>query len=905
MKWYQLEINQLAQELSTHMGNGLTNDQAQTKLAEHGPNELAGKAGASLWEMILDQFKDFLVIILIAASLISVVVGEVADSIVIIIIVILNAVLGVSQERRASKALQALQQMASPQAKVIRDGHILEIPSRELVPGDLVILETGDYVPADLRLTESINLKIEEASLTGESVPVEKDARALLADDVSIGDRNNSAFMGTIVTYGRGKGIVVDTGMKTEIGRIAEMLESFEEEETPLQKKLSQFGKLLGKICIVVVVLVFVLGLLRHEPLLEMFMTSVSLAVAAIPEGLPAIVTIVLALGMKRMIHRHAIVKKLHAVESLGSVTTICSDKTGTLTKNEMTVTTIYTGEKTFTVSGKGYAPQGEFRSESGTKLNATADPDLALLLKICALNNDSKLEKDHEKEQDDAWKLIGDPTEGSLLVAALKAGFSLPELQISHPRIQEIPFDSERKRMTTFNAHPEGKNYFVFVKGAPDMVLALCTRILVNGHTLPITDEARNNIAKANSGMARQSLRVLSLAYKEVVSVPEAPTPESVEKELIFVGLVGMIDPARPEAIEAIKTCKSAGIRPVMITGDYKDTAVAIAKELGIVEDESGALTGADLDKISDAELTQTVKRINVFARVSPQHKVKIVEALKANGEITAMTGDGVNDAPALKRSDIGVAMGVTGTDVAKETAEMILTDDNFASIVSAVEEGRIIYSNIRKFIFFLLSCNVGEILIIFLAMLFGMPIPLEPIQLLWLNLVTDAFPALALGMESAEPNIMRQPPRDPKHPIIDGYMRWGIILQSIAMTVAVLGVFKYILTISHGDVGLAQNFAFVTLTISELLRSFTARSEIYSIFHLGFFSNKYILGGTVLSLLMVLVVLYIPFLQPIFGTRAFTGSQWLVALAFALIPSIVAEVTKVAFRATLARHS
>ena len=902
MKWYQLEVNDVAKKLSSDPANGLSKNLAQKRLEEHGPNELVGKEGTSLWEMLLDQFKDFLVIILIVASLVSIAVGEVADSIVIIIIVILNAVLGVTQERRASKALEALKQMASPKAKVIRDGHISEVPSRELVPGDLVILETGDYIPADVRLVESINLKIEEASLTGESVPVEKEAQEILDGEVPIGDRHNSGFMGTVVTYGRGRGMVVETGMKTEIGQIAAMLESFEEDETPLQKKLTEFGKILGNICIAVVVIVFVLGLIRQEPLLKMFMTSVSLAVAAIPEGLPAIVTIVLALGMKRMINRHAIVKKLHAVESLGSVTTICSDKTGTLTKNEMTVVSAYTGHKIFTVSGKGYAPIGEFYLNKD-KINPRDDADLSLLLKICALNNDSRLEKDIEKGKDEAvWRLMGDPTEGSLLVAAMKASFNLQELCTYNQRVQEIPFDSERKRMTTFNANPEKKNFHAFVKGAPDMVLALCTRLYQNGQITAISDKDRQAISKANSDMAHQSLRVLAFAYRDIDSVPEKPTPEAIETDLTFVGLVGMIDPARPEAIEAIKVCKAAGIRPVMITGDYKDTAVAIAKELGIIESEAGAMTGAELDKINDAELTKAVKKVSVFARVSPAHKVKIVEAFKSNGEITAMTGDGVNDAPALKRADIGVAMGITGTDVAKETAEMILTDDNFASIVSAVEEGRVIYSNIRKFIFFLLSCNVGEILIIFFAMLFGWPIPLEPIQLLWLNLVTDAFPALALGMEAAEPNIMRRPPRDPKSPIIDRTMMWGIILQSIAMTVAVLGIFRYVLTTSD-NLRLAENYAFVTLIISELLRSYTARSEIYSIFKIGFFTNKYILGGTLLSFVMVLVVLYIPFLQPIFGTIPFKPNQWILAIIFAIIPSIVAELTKAYFRSAEGR--
>ncbi len=892
MNWYQLESKQVAKELNTDLKNGLSNNLVKMRQEEYGFNELIGKEGRSIWDMIIAQFKDFLIIILIASSIISILVGEVTDAIVILIIVVLNAVLGVSQENRANKALEALKQMASPQAKVIRDGKILQVPSKELVPGDLVILETGDYIPADLRLVESVNLKIEEASLTGESVAVEKNADEILDGEVSIGDRHNLGFMGTIITYGRGKGIVVNTGMKTEIGQIAEMLESYEEGDTPLQRKLADFGKLLGYVAMGVVVLVFILGLIRNEPILDMFMTSISLAVAAIPEGLPAIVTIVLALGMKRMIQRHAIVKRLHAVESLGSVTIICSDKTGTLTRNEMTVVSTYTGHKTYTVTGKGYAPEGEFYFKDEI-INPQENPDLSILLKMCALNNDSKLDKNKEKGDEDAWKLIGDPTEGSLLVAALKAGYSLEKLHNIHPRLQEIPFDSERKRMTTFHNNPENKNFYAFVKGAPDVTLALCTRMYKHGTITTITDTDKKGIMKANSDMAKQSLRVLALAFREIDEIPKNPTPGEIENDLIFVGLMGMIDPARPEAVEAIATCKSAGIRPIMITGDYQTTAVAIAKELGIIESETASMTGAELDKISDEELTKAVQKVSVFARVSPQHKVKIVEALKANGEIVSMTGDGVNDAPALKRADIGVAMGITGTDVAKETAEMILADDNFASIVSAVEEGRVIYSNIRKFIFFLLSCNVAELMIIFLAMVLNMPIPLEPIQILWLNLVTDAFPALALGMEPAEPGLMKEKPRDPQESIINRKMRWGIIIQSLAMTFAVLGIF-WVIYRQTGDVHTARNYAFVTLITSELLRAYTARSEDISIFRLGFLTNKFVIGGTLFSFALVLMVMYIPFFQPIFGTIALGLNEWIRVLMYAIVPSVVAEITK-----------
>lgn len=890
MQWYQLETEEAVKQLKTDLKNGLSSDQVIKKRERFGDNELVGQEGPSIWDMLIAQFKNFLTLILIASSIISLVVGEVTDAIVIMIIVILNAILGVSQESRANKALEALKQMASPKAKVIRNGQTLEIASKELVPGDLVILETGDFIPADLRLVESMNLKIDESSLTGESVPVEKNAHELITDQVSIGDRHNSAFMGTIITYGRGRGIVVSTGMKTEIGQIAEMIESYEESETPLQKKLAEFGKLLGYIAIAVVVLVFILGLLRKEPLMQMFMTSISLAVAAIPEGLPAIVTIVLALGMKKMIQRHAIIKKLHAVETLGSVTTICSDKTGTLTKNAMTVVAIHSDQKTFTVTGKGYTPEGKFLL-NGQEIDPREHPDLLLLLKICALNNDADLDK-----KADDWQIIGDPTEGSLLVAAAKANCDLKKLCQINPRLQELPFDSDRKRMTTFHKNLDEKNCYAFVKGAPDITLSLCTKMYQKGKPVALTPEDKKEILEVNSEMAHQSLRVLALAYREIAAIPKNPTPEDIETELVFVGLVGMIDPARPEAIEAIKTCQSAGIRPVMITGDYKETAVAIAQELGIITDDT-AMTGAELEKTSPEDLAKAVQKVSVFARVSPEHKVKIVEALQSTNQIVSMTGDGVNDAPALKRANIGVAMGITGTDVAKETADMILTDDNFASIVSAVEEGRVIYSNIRKFIFFLLSCNVAEIMIIFFAMLFGWPIPLEPIQILWLNLVTDAFPALALGMEPAEPNIMQQKPRNPKESIINRKMLWGIVIQSVSMTIAVLGIF-HVIHRGTGDVHIARNFAFITLVISELLRSFTARSEDLSIFRLGIFSNKFVVGGTLLSLLLMLAVVYIPFLQPVFSTQALYFADWGLVLLYALIPSVVAEITKLVYR-------
>lgn len=893
INWYLLENEEVSSKLSTDLEKGLSSELAKERLKSHGYNELISKEGPTIWQMLLSQFQDFLVLILIGASLVSALIGEVTDSVVIILIVVLNASLGVVQEFKANKALEALKKMAAPEAKVIRDGKIIEIPARELVPGDLVILEAGNYVPADLRLVESVNLKIEEASLTGESVPVEKNAEIVFNNDVPLGDRSNSAFMSTVVTYGRGKGIVVETGMNTEIGLIAEMLESYEEESTPLQKKLAELGKILGIASLAICGIVFILGLIRGVPILEMFMTAVSLAVAAIPEGLPAIVTIVLALGMQRMVKRHSIIKKLHAVETLGSTTVICSDKTGTLTQNEMTAQKVFVNGNVYSISGEGYKTQGEF-TLNGKTIDPLADPDLKMLLTIGALCNDAKLEESGS-DGDKTCRIIGDPTEGCLVVGAAKACMCLEELNKSRPRLQEIPFDSDRKRMTTF--HPYEDGYIACIKGAPDVMLNLSNRILKNGEILDLTEADREQILEINHEMASQALRVLAFAFKLENELPKDPKPEEVEKDMIFVGLVGMIDPARPEAKEAIEICKQAGIRPVMITGDYKDTAEAIARDLGMLDETSKVLTGTDLDAMSDEELVAVADQVSVYARVSPVHKLRIVEAIKQNNHIVAMTGDGVNDAPALKKADIGVAMGITGTDVAKETADMILTDDNFASIVAAVEEGRVIYANIRKFIFFLLSCNIAEILIIFVAMLVGLPIPLKPIQLLWLNLLTDAFPALALGMEAKEPDIMEKPPRNPNEPIMDHRMKVQIAIQSIFMTMAVLGVFTFALNTSS-NLQVAQTYAFATLIFSELLRAYTSRSETLSVFKIGVFSNKYMVGGTFISFLLLLLVIYVPALREIFDTVKLSIYDWDIIVLFGMIPFIAAEVSKIFLR-------
>lgn len=892
LDWYNKGIQAISEELSVDVKNGLSKEEISGRIEKYGYNELKEKEKESIWVKITKQLKDFLVITLIVASIVSGIAGEISDSIVIIAIVIVNAVLGVVQEEKAEKAMEALKKMSAPNARVLRSGHIETVPAKNLVPGDVVFIEAGDSIPADMRLFESANLKVEEASLTGESVPSEKDASKSFDTEVSIGDRVNMAYMGTIATYGRGKGIVVNTGINTEIGRIAEAIQTFEDETTPLQLKLNELGKWLGLACLVICVIVFVIGFARGGDIMEMFLVSVSLAVAAIPEGLPAVVTIVLALGMKRMVQRNAIVRKLLAVETLGCVTVICSDKTGTLTQNEMTVVRAYAGGNTYKLSGQGYNPAGEITFD-GRKIDPEAEPDLKLLLSIGVLCNDSTLEQKDVKEN--LWGIIGDPTEGALVVAGAKGGYDKAIMNEAYARIEEIPFDSDRKMMTTFHSNFIQNKIVSFTKGAPDIILGRCVKMLQNGSVVELTEAMKQQISKVNSKFAGEALRVLAFTYREYDKLPEAISSDEIEKDLIFVGLMGMIDPARVEAFDAIKTCTEAGIKPVMITGDHKETAVAIAGELGLMKENSGVLTGNELDKISDEELFNRVENISVYARVSPEHKVRIVEMLKWRGHIAAMTGDGVNDAMALKKADIGVSMGITGTDVAKGTADIILMDDNFATIVSAVEEGRIIYSNIRKFVFFLLSCNIAEIFVIFLSILFNMPIPLIPIQLLWLNLVSDSFPALALGTEKGEPGIMKSKPRDTKEPILNKSLSIGILILSIAQTAAVLVAFRWALNNYNQNLEIAQTMAFATLVVVELVMAFTCRSERYPVIKLGIFSNRSLVLATITSFVLALAVLYIPFLQPIFKTVSLGIRHWIMILLLSVIPLLAGEIYKV----------
>ena len=889
-EWYKMNKEDLLTSLGTDPNLGLSDDEVKKRISEYGTNELKEEAKKSFLSKLLAQFADFLILILIGAAVISFIVGEGKDALVILAIVVLNAFLGLYQEGKAEKALEALKKMSSPTAKVIRNGHVSEVDASTLVPGDIVALDAGDIIPADLRLIESSNLKIEEASLTGESVPVEKDSHIVFQEDVSLGDRKNMAYMSTSITYGRGKGVVVETGHNTEIGKIATMIQTFEDQTTPLQKQLNRLGKVLGITTIIICIGVFLIGLLQGREVLEMFMVSISLAVAAIPEGLPAIVTIVLALGMNRMVKRNAIVKKLLAVETLGSTTVICSDKTGTLTQNEMTVVKLYTDRKIIDVTGTGYEINGEFKIDN----QPIEDKDfLDTFLNIAVLANDADLEK-----TEDGYKVIGDPTEGALITLAGKGNIHKSTANEKYPRIEEIPFDSARKMMTTFHENYLPNKVVSFTKGAPDIVIDRCSKIKVSGVVLDFNDEMKREVLEVNSNFSKDALRVLALAYREYDELPKEISPDNNEVDMIFVGLVGMIDPARPEAKEAIRKCKEAGIKTIMITGDYKETAFAIAKELGMAESIDEAMMGDELNKLSDEELREVVKKVKVFARVSPEHKVRIVTALKENGEIAAMTGDGVNDALALKKADIGVSMGITGTDVAKNTAEMILTDDNFASIVSAVEEGRIIYSNIKKFVAFLLSCNIGEILLVFTSILLNLPVPLLAIQLLWLNLVTDSFPALALGVEKGDPDIMKVPPRDTKEPILTKSMLRGIGLQSLAIAVASLLAYRWGLQTYGGDLLKARTIIFATLITAELLRAFSSRSQKYTLFNIGFFTNMTMVYAVLVSFALLLLVLYVPFLQPIFHTTALGLGDWIVMLGFAIIPLVVGELSKVIFK-------
>ena len=915
--WHAMSGDDVLGALNTLEKDGLSVEEAANRMAQYGPNQLVEIPRPTFFQMFIDQLNNFLVVLLIVAAVVSLLLGETVESIAIISIVILNAVLGVVQEGRAEEALAALKKLAAPDAQVLRGGRRVNIPARELVPGDIVYLEAGNFIPADLRLLDSVNLKVEEASLTGEAEPVTKDANKVFEGEPPLGDRRNLAFMGTTVTYGRGHAVVISTGMKTELGKIATMLQDVEDEDTPLQVNLDKLGKQLGIAALVIVGLVFAIGVIRAviggehvlEQIKESFMIAISLAIAAVPEGLPAVVTISLALGMREMIKRHALIRRLASVETLGSATIICSDKTGTLTQNEMTATQMWVDGAFFDITGSGYNPVGEFLSD-GQAVNLTDYPGTLTNLWVGALNNDSHIEFGHKGNGSDHENhhIIGDPTEGAILVAAEKAGSTKDKLNKAFPRVQEVPFDSTLKRMITLHTtagadvadispiydEESRKLYAVTVKGAPDVVMKLCKRFTcIDDQVRELDDAARQKVLAANDEMTHQALRVLGMAYRLIPDLPEEISNVNLEEDLIFVGLIGMIDPARPEVTPALEQGAAAGIRTIMITGDYPATAQAIAKDIRLLREGRQTMTGTELNNIDNKELIEAVAYTDVFARVSPEHKMRIVDALRSSGEVVAMTGDGVNDAPAIKRADIGVAMGITGTDVAKETADMVLTDDNYASIVSAIEQGRIIYSNIRKFVYYLLSCNLAEIAVIFLATLFGWRSPLTALQLLWLNLLTDGAPALALAAEKGDPDIMSKLPRPPDEPIINRHMRTGIVVQTIAITATTLLAF-FIGLSDPTNAHYAETMAFVTLSTSELFRAFTARSEYFPLLKIGIFTNKWMNYAILVSLALIMIVVYVPFLNGPFGTEPLGWLQWIKILPLILIPSVVAEVTK-----------
>ncbi len=855
MDYYEQELHDLYKDFESSE-EGLSSQEAEERIKTYGRNELKEKKKKSPILLFLSQFKDFIVIILIIATIISALVHEYADAIVIAIILIVNAILGFVQEYRAEKSIEALKKLAGLKATVLRDGKEEKIDSTLLVPGDVLILSTGEKVPADARIMEAYNLEIQESALTGESLPVRKVPVVLRNKQVS--DQSNMIFSGTIITKGRGKAIVVKTGMQTEIGKIATMIQDTEDEETPLQKKLDELGKYLGIGALVLCGVIFAIGLIKGMGLLPIFLIAVSLAVAAVPEGLPAVVTITLAMGVQRMVARHALIRKLPSVETLGSTTVICTDKTGTLTCDQMTVKKVFVNNQIIGVSGEGYDFKGEFSSKE----------NIELLLKIGLLCNDAKIEE----------KLVGDPTEGALIVSAAKHGMLKEDYHKKHPRVDEIPFDSERKLMTT--VHRDGDMHVAYTKGAVDVILRLCDRINVDGKVERLTDVYKKRILEVNSDFANQALRVLGFAYKEVKHGKEKPE----EKELIFVGLQAMMDPPRPEVKLAIEKCKKAGIKVVMITGDHKETAIAIAREIGL---KGEALTGAELDKIDD--LSKIVETVVVYARVNPEHKLKIVEALKKHGHVVAMTGDGVNDAPALKKADIGIAMGISGTDVAKEASKMILTDDNFASIVNAVEEGRGIYDNIKKFVKFLLSCNLGELLVIFTAILIGMPLPLVAIQILWMNLVTDGLPALALSVEPPEKGIMERKPRKKDEKILDIKSVFVLLMLGLIMTLGVLFLYNMFDPVNNWP--LASTVAFTALVLFQMFNVLNWKSEEMNIFKAGVFSNIWLWLAILSSIGLQLLVIYTP-LNVYFKTVPLGLIHWLWIIGVSAMIFIVYQV-------------
>ena len=886
-KFWKYSAEEIAAYFGTDLKKGLTSDQASQNLGKYGPNELEAAPGRSPLSVFFDQFKSFLIWVLIGAAIISGLMGEWVDALAIVAIVILNAILGFVQEYQAEKALLALKKMAAPMCRVIRNGQLVQIPARQVVPGDILELEAGDNISADARIiSHTPNFSVLEASLTGESTPVYKTSFELEEEDIPLADRANLVYAGTSVSAGKAMAIVVQTGMSTELGKIARMIQEISMETTPLQRKLEQFGRLLVYLCFGLVAVVFLLEWLRGGKLVEVFLTAVSLAVAAIPEGLPAVVTIALALGVQRLVKRHVLIRKLPSVETLGAATVICSDKTGTLTRNEMMVRAVYANGQLFSVSGNGYEPEGDFNLGS-EKVNPADYPEVLKTLACGVLCNSASL-----VEEEGRYRIAGDPTEGALLSAGLKAGLEKNKLEEAEPLVEEIPFDSERKMMTMIRRSKD--QYVAYVKGAPDILLQNCSRLLVNGEEVPLGEAELKKILEVNDSLAKQALRVLGCAYRVMPSLPDKMDASSIEKDLVFTGLVAMIDPPRSEAIEAMGKCLQAGIKPVMITGDHKITALAIASEMGMLQPGSEALSGEELNSLSQEELEKRVEKIQVYARVSPEHKLRIVRAWKKKGEVVAMTGDGVNDAPAVKEADIGVAMGITGTDVTKEVSDMVITDDNFASIVAAVEEGRAIYDNIKKFVHYLLSCNLGEIMVMFVASLVGWPVPLLPIQILWVNLVTDSLPALGLGFDPPDKDIMKRVPGKPNEPIIDRNRGSLMAVQGLFIALCSLVAFTYVLFVEKEGLGRARTAAFIVLAVAQLFQALNSRHQMKSIFELGFFTNLKLIYALLLSLFLQLSVVYLPFMQKIFKTENLTLFDWVLVIVLSSLPLWTMELVK-----------
>ncbi|WP_106768192.1 calcium-translocating P-type ATPase, SERCA-type [Paenibacillus faecalis] len=897
--WHQMNIAELQQAMRVNPQQGLTEEEAGERRKTSGLNELSEGKKISPFTLLLNQFKDFMVLVLLGATLVSGLLGEYLDAVTIIAIILINGLLGFVQEFRAERSLRALKQLSAPTSKVLRDGKVIHIAAKLLVPGDIILAESGDRIPADVRWVETSSCSVEESALTGESMPVNKHAEPISEHDVPLGDLKNIGYMGTMITRGTAKGIVIRTGMDTEMGKIADLIQNTESQETPLQHRLEQLGKILIGVALALTILVVVAGILHGQPATAMFLAGVSLAVAAIPEGLPAIVTIALALGVQRMIKRKAIVRKLPSVETLGCASIICSDKTGTLTQNKMTVTRVWIGGRTLEVTGQGYDPSGQILKD-GKPVELRTDQSLRRLLQIGGLCNNAEVyetttdesrskRKGKEASQTLSWELKGDPTEGALLTLSAKMGLSQSTLSASYQRDKEFPFDSERKLMSVIVSHQGGR--LLCTKGAPDVLLHACSYILWDGNVVPLTGTLREKVLAANEAMASSALRVLGMAYRELRPHEKPETEREAESQLIFTGLAGMIDPPRTEVREAIATCRRAGIKTVMITGDHRTTAEAIANQLGIMPHNGLSMTGQELSRLDDKELDAKVEQTYVYARVSPEHKLRIVKSLQRRGHVVAMTGDGVNDAPAIKASDIGIAMGITGTDVTKEASSLVLSDDNFSTIVAAIEEGRSIYENIRKFIRYLLASNVGEILTMFFAMMMGLPLPLAPIQILWVNLVTDGLPAMALGVDQPEKDLMEHKPRGAKENIFARRLGWKIISRGVLIGLCTLAAFWITLRAAPdqaGQLAKAQTVAFATLVMAQLIHVFDCRSS-RSIFHRNPLQNKYLVLAVLSSVLLMLGVIYIEAMQPIFKTVPLGLREWAITLVAAGIPTFL----------------